>query len=62
MKKSHRTVIILISILFSVVLVAASYAKLEHIHPKITIALYAVAVVVFIIELIYIYLVLSRLK
>lgn len=62
MKKNHRTLIILISILFSIVMVAASYAKLEHLNPKITITLYAAAVVVFIIELIYIYLVLSRLK
>jgi len=62
MKKSHRTGIILISILFSVLLITASFAKLQHYHPKITIALYAAAAVVFIFELIYIYMVLSRLK
>ncbi len=62
MKKSHRTVIILISILFSVFLISASFAKLQHFHPKLTIALYAAAGLTFIVELIYIYVVLSRLK
>lgn len=62
MKKSHRTTIILLSVLFTVFIFLASFSKLEHYHSEITITLYSAAGFVFLLEAIYIFQVLRKLK